>query len=99
MTKVFNWLEFLKRCEIKTIFGVMTILLTLFGTLYAAQRWIIRAEELMCEGREAIEKAKERDKEVSELKNRVIIVENNYTNLDKKIDNIDGKLNILIARK
>ena len=67
MKKVFNWLEFLKRCEVKTVFSIGVILVSVLGTLYAAQRWIIRAENLMCEGREAIEKAKERDKEIEEF--------------------------------
>jgi len=102
MKKVFKWLDFLRECEPKTMWGVIVAIGVIFVSVYNLQanisRWIVNTENAISDGKIAIEQAKIRDKKVYDLEIRTCIVENNFVTLDKKIDGVDKKLDIIIAR-
>jgi hypothetical protein len=86
--KVFEWLDLLRKCEIKTVLAILGIICTIIGSAYMAQanvtKWIINANNAMVEGKIAIEQGKMREKEVESLKSRVCVME---SKIDIVLDN------------
>lgn len=95
MKKVFKWLDFLRECEIKTIFGILAVVFTILSSVYVAQaniaKWIMTAETAISDGKIAIEQGKKRDLIVNNHETRICVLEKTY-------ESIDNKLNILISR-